>query len=327
MEVALGLYVAASLLILVAGTVPTGQLGAAVAAFALFGLTKVLYDPAVYAYVSDRIPYGQRGRAVGLIELSWSSAWLVGVPASGFLIERLGWQAPWAALILFGGLGLWATRTFLPIGRPRPRMGDGGVSVSVLLQTWRRLFRQRRVVALLSTSFLLSMAIELPFIVYGAWLESAFGLSLSTLGLASIVVGLAEGVSEVGTALLTDRLGKRRSVASGLAMMAFSLLLLPWLAGMGLVGAMSGVVLVTSGFEFAIVSLLPLATELVPEERASVLSLNVMAFGLGRVAGAAGGAWIWQWQGENIAANAAAGAACAVLAAALVLRGMAQIQR
>jgi predicted MFS family arabinose efflux permease len=86
------------------------------------------------------------------------------------------------------------------------------------------------------------------------------------------------------------------------------------------------VVLVTLGFEFAIVSLLPVATELVPEERASLLSLNVTAFGLGRMAGAAGGAWIWQWQGESIAANAAAGAACAVLAAVLVLKGMAEIR-
>ena len=50
------------------------------------------------------MPYHRRGRVVGAIELSWSSAWLLGVPASGFLIERLGWRAPWAVLI---GGWLW----------------------------------------------------------------------------------------------------------------------------------------------------------------------------------------------------------------------------
>jgi predicted MFS family arabinose efflux permease len=181
------------------------------------------------------------------------------------------------------------------------------------------------VVVLLSTSLLLSMGIELPFIVYGAWLESSYGLSLSALGLASIVVGLAEGFSEIGTAVLTDRLGKRRSVLTGLAVMALSLLVLPAFAGMGLAGALTGVVLVTLGFEFAIVSLLPLATEVAPGDRASLLSLNVTAFGLGRIAGATGGALLWQWSGQSIAINAVAGAASAVLAAMLLWRGMAEI--
>ena len=45
---------------------------------------------------------------------------------------------------------------------------------------------------LLLTNLLLTLAIEIPLIVYGAWLEATFGLSFTALGFASTVVGLAE---------------------------------------------------------------------------------------------------------------------------------------
>jgi predicted MFS family arabinose efflux permease len=181
------------------------------------------------------------------------------------------------------------------------------------------------VLALLLTSFMLVMAQEIPFIVYGAWLETSFGLSLTALGLASIVVGLAEASAEMGTVMFTDRLGKRRSVLLGLLGLAASLVLLPSLARLGLVGALAGIALVMLTFEFGIVSLLPLATELAPEARATLLSLNVAAFSLGRMVGAITGGWLWQKPGQGISVHAAVGAGCALVAAVLVAWGLSEI--
>jgi predicted MFS family arabinose efflux permease len=319
MEVALSLFALASLLMAGVGT-----LAASAVAFALYGLAKALYDPAVHAYVGDRVPYQERGRAVGIIELSWSGAWLLGVPASGLLIERFGWRAPWAALIVLGFLGLGLTFVSLPpASRPATRRRSGSL-VASMVGTWRNLLRRRSVAVLLATSFLLTMAIEVPFIVYGAWLETSFGLSLSTLGLASTVVGVAEATAELGSAAITDRLGKRRSVLVGLLGLAASLIALPWLSRLGLVAALAGVMLMLLNFEFGIVSLLPLATELAPEARASLFSLTVTAFSLSRILAALVGGWLWQWQ--TIALNAGVGAACALLAALLLARGMREIK-
>jgi predicted MFS family arabinose efflux permease len=181
-------------------------------------------------------------------------------------------------------------------------------------------------VVLLLTSALFSAAIECPFIVYGAWLETTFGLSLTALGLASIVVGLAEAAAEIGSSLVTDRVGKRRSVLLGLGGLAASLLLLPWLSQLGLAAALLGVVLMFLTFEFGIVSLLPLATELAPDARASLLSLNITAFSLGRIVGAMAGSWLWQWSQPNIAPHAAVGIGCALGAALLLKVGMAEIR-
>jgi predicted MFS family arabinose efflux permease len=319
MEIALLLFAVASLVLVVPGTFP-----AAVMAFALYGLAKVLYDPAVHAYLGDTVPYDHRARAIGTLELSWSSAWLLGVPAAGFVAERFGWRAPWAALIVLGLLGAWLTHAGLPPGRPSSSQPGSTPFAMSLVARLRDMARQRRVVVLLLCSLLLMASLEVPFIVYGAWLETAFGLSLSSLGLASIVVGLAEAAAEVGTTLFTDRLGKKRSVLLGLMGLAASLILLPGLSQLGLVAAMAGVVLMMFTFEFSIVSLLPLATEVAPEARASLLSLNVMAMSLGRILGAVGGGRLWE-QAGGIAPNALVGAALAIVAALVMGWGMDEI--
>jgi predicted MFS family arabinose efflux permease len=326
MELALGLFVLAGLLLVGTGLLPTGGLAVAVGAFLLYGLAKVLYDPTVHAFLGDTVPYRERGRAIGLIELSWSAAWLIGVPAAGLLMERFGWRASWAVLAGLGLVCLGLTHAVLPPGRPAGLPGKSGQGASLLLSTWRSLLGRRRVIILLCISLLLTMASEIPFIVYGAWLETSFGLSLSALGLASIVVGLAEASAEVGSTMLTDRLGKRRSTLAGSVAMAASLLLLPGLTKLGLAPALVGIALITVTFEFAIVSLLPLATELVPEQRSSLLSLNVTAFSLGRIAGAVLGGWLWSWQGERITPHALVAAACASAAALLLFWGMAEIE-
>ena len=326
MEIALATFIVAGLL-LVSAAPGYGGLTAAIAAFVLYGLAKVIYDPAVHAYLGDTVPYDRRGRAVGTIELSWSAAWLLGVPVAGFLMERYGWRAPWGVLAGLGLVALALTRTGLAAVRPPQPDGEEGPALGVLFRRWRALLSGRRTTALLLTSLLLTMASETPFIVYGAWLESSFGLNLSSLGLASIALGLAETTAEFGTTLFTDRLGKRRAVLVGLVGMAASLLLLPLLAGQGLAGALGGMVLFVLTFEFAIVSLIPLATEVAPQARASLLSLNLLAFSLGRMAGAATGGWLWTWGGERIVWPAVVSAACALAAALVMYRGMAEIPR
>jgi len=293
-----------------------GTLAAAAIAFTLYGLAKVLYDPAVHAYLGDTVPYERRARVVGAVELSWSAAWFLGVPAFGFLIEGFGWRAPWAVLIALGLLGAWLTHTRLPPATQAGGQKSTFSDIPAMLRDWWQLVRHLPVIVLLAANLFLVLAIEIPFIVYGAWLETAFALSLSTLGLASTVVGVAEMAAEFSIMAFTDRLGKRRSVVAGLIGLAACLVALPRLASMGLAGALVGVASIMFCFEFAVVSLLPMATEIVASKRSSVFSLVVVISSLGRTLGSALGGWLWRW--ETIELNAGIGALCA-LAAALIL--------
>ena len=109
MEIDLLLFTLAGLALAGVGTVWS----AAVA----FVLSKAIYDPAVQAHLGDAVPYAQRGRAMGFAELSWSAAWLFGVPATGFLMQRFDWRSPWAALVVLGALSVGLTRLGLPSTR------------------------------------------------------------------------------------------------------------------------------------------------------------------------------------------------------------------
>jgi predicted MFS family arabinose efflux permease len=320
MEFALLVFALAGMLL-----VGIDALVAAAAAFLLYGLSRALYNPSVQALLGDLVPYGERGRVVGRAELSWATAWLLGVPIAGLLIERFGWWMPWAVLTILGLAALYLTRRGLPPDKDRSDVQLRGTLVPAsLVASWRRLVRQPGVVALLAVGLLIAMAIEIPFIVYGAWLEQGFGLGLGTLGIASMSVGLAEAAAEVGTSVLTDRLGKKRSVVAGLLGLALSLAVLPVMSRYGVVLAMGGIVLVILCFEFAVVSLLPLASELVPDARATLLSFSIAAGSVGRILGAMIGGWMWEWQANGIALHAFCGAVCALAGALVMVRGLAE---
>ena len=295
-----------------------GTVVGAALAFALFGIAKAMYDPAAHAYVADSVPYERRGRAAGLVELSWSTAWLVGVPLSGLLIERWGWRSPWAALAVLSMAGTLLMHCKLPDDQRSTESRDARAVLPSLLTTWATVIRRSKVRGLLAVAFFLTLAVETPLIVYGAWLETSFGLGLATLGLASTVVGVAELAGEFGTAVIADRLGKRRSVLLGMAGLVVSLVLLPVVASGGLLPAMLAVVCVLFAFEFSFVSFLPVVSEAVPHSRATLLALNVVAFSLGRVAGTSLGGWLWRWQ--SISIHCGVGAVFAGLGALMLWR-------
>lgn len=56
----------------------------------LAGLGKSVFDPALHAYVGERVPYQRRGLAIGMLEFAWAGSALVGIPLVGLLMERLG---------------------------------------------------------------------------------------------------------------------------------------------------------------------------------------------------------------------------------------------
>ena len=296
------------------GVAPT--LGLALVAFILMGLSKASYDPAMLAYVGDAVPYARRGRVFGLLELSWALSWLIGVPAAGFLIAAAGWRAPFWAIAGLGVIGLIATWRCCPtFNRPR----QAAVSPHHPWKLRRAPWLSRATVMALAISMLLVMANENVFIVYGAWMEDQFGLAVSALGVASIVISLAELVAESSSAGLVDRLGKRRAVLGGLLLNVLAYLLLPRIAGT-LAGALAGVTLTFLTFEFSIVSMIPLVSELAPETRGTVMALNVAGMAAGRAISSLIGPRVWA-VGE-LPLNAAVSAGFVLLASVVLWVGV-----
>jgi predicted MFS family arabinose efflux permease len=138
----------------------------------------------------------------------------------------------------------------------------------------------------LALGVLASAGNETVNIVFGVWLEASFSLKVAALGAAAAVIGLAELSGEGLVVSITDRLGKRRAVATGLLVNCLACFALPILARTQ-AGALAALFLFYLSFEFTLVSSIPLMTELVPDARATLMSANITAFSLGRVLGAA----------------------------------------
>jgi len=139
---------------------------------------------------------------------------------------------------------------------------------------------------------MITLANEVVNLIFGVWIGDTFQLEIATLGLAATVIGLAELGGEGATAALVDRIGKKRAVRGGIIFTSLAALGLP-LLGQSLPGALVGLFLFYLGFEFTIVSYIPLMTEVLPEARATLMAANLAAFSLGRALGALAGPWLY----------------------------------
>ncbi len=254
----------------------------------------ILFQAGLKAYLGDTIHYARRGAVIAITEFGWSWAFLFGVPLVGWLIARGGWVSPFRLLAVLGAVAFIIVWHVIPASAtsaaaPRPSAWT----------SLRALFSSRSALAVMGFASVASGANELVNIVYGAWMESAFGLKVVALGLATAVIGLAELGGEVSVATITDRLGKRRSAALGLTVNAVVCLGLSTFSR-SLPGALAGLFLLYLTFEFTVVSVISLMTEQVPEARATSMAGIAASAGAGRAIGALVGPALFTW---GIAAN------------------------
>ena len=135
-------------------------------------LGKTVFDPAMQAYLGERIPYERRGFILGIVELGWSGAFVVGVPLIGVVIVKAGWLAPFPLLSLLGFTALAAIYRLIPHDPPGP---SGRAS---MFSNFGIVFASSAALAGLLVTFLVSVSNELVNLVIGIWLEDAFGLKI-----------------------------------------------------------------------------------------------------------------------------------------------------
>ncbi len=254
----------------------------------------IIMQAGLKAYLGDTIHYEKRGVAVAITEFGWSWAFLFGMPIIGWLIARGGWVAPFRLIAILAVAAFVTIWFVIPAssGRAEGQANSMWAGVRALLLT-------PSAVGVMAFAFVGSGANELVNIVYGAWMESAFGLQVAALGAATAVIGAGELIGEVLVATMTDRIGKRRSVALGLTINALVCLGLSYFSR-SLPLALAGLFLLYITFEFTVVSAISLMTEQVPEARATSMAGYAASAAAGRAIGALAGPVLFTW---GIAAN------------------------
>ncbi len=240
---------------------------------------KYLVDPSSQAYLGDTVDYSRRGLVIGITEASWSAAFFLGMPLAGLLIARRGWSAPMPWLAALAGVAALLAWRFWPADVRR--VGSAPDLGGIL----RAIAGRPVVLAALAVGFLFTLGNQVIAIVYGAWLESSFGLRAAALGVTAIVIGGAELSGEGLVATLCDRLGKRRAIMVGILANVAAGAALPFL-GRSLYGGLVGLFLFFITFEFGLVSALTFFSELVPGARATWMSSSIAAMEMGHALGA-----------------------------------------
>jgi predicted MFS family arabinose efflux permease len=139
----------------------------------------------------------------------------------------------------------------------------------------------RRGVFIFVAAFCLMGASQCVGITFGPWFEDEFGFT--SLGLIAIVVvlGVFELASSIASSKVADDWGKERSVIRGVLAMLVAGVLMSIGSQYALV-AIPMFIIYVAGFEFALVSMLPIAANLVPAAGGIGLGLTVGSGTLGR---------------------------------------------
>lgn len=268
------------------------------AGLVLASFGKTVFDPAIQSFIGRNVPYQRRARAIGAIETAWAGSTLIGIPALGFVIDQVGLRASFFLMAVLGFIA-WLTIGRV-ISEDRNEVGESQFSVT-FVSALGQLIKVRPAAGMLIFGFCISIANDAVFIVFGLWAEDVFSVSLVTLGLSTIVIGIAELGGEAATALFSDRLGLRLSVVFSVILASVFYLLLPAF-GVSFPLGLVGIFFIFLFFEMAMVTSFSLSTELMPSVRATMMAGFYGAAGLGRMLGVLLGSSGYQLGGIQVVA-------------------------
>ena len=237
-----------------------------------------VFASALQAYLGDHVPYEKRGLYLTITEIPWALSFILLVPLAGWLISNHAWYTPFgyaSALIVV----MIALIAFLVPNDPQAASEE-----QTIFGDLKKVLTYKPALIGLALGFFIVAANEVVNVVFGVWIHDSFGLQITALAAASIIIGFSELSGEGLTALIVDRLGKKETITLGLILSSLFVLTLPWL-GKTEIGALIWLFLFYFTFEIVVVSALPLMTEIVPQARATMMALFISALSLGRAFG------------------------------------------
>lgn len=273
----------------------------------LLNLLKSCFDLGMAAWIADRVPYERRGRVVGLTETSWALSLLVGVSLLGLVTA----VSTWRVACVVGGVFIAACALWLD---SRIRSAGGVTRSQRHAESPRGKMTLRAWLVPLSMFGMMGAA-QCLFVTFGAWLADDFSFGASGIAAVGFALGIGELVSSTSSARLTDRIGKERSVVLGAAVMVPSAAVLAAFDASLVVG-LAGLAIFIVGFEYGVVSMLPLATDLVESAPGKGFGLVIGAGTFGR--GVLTFVATVLYESIGISGAALAGIVCAVLSAAAI---------
>ena len=277
MVTSLGLVTVSSLIAL------TGSIVSFAVAFVVLVLGVANYTVAGHAWISHRVIYRWRARAIGIFEISWALAMLVGAPVVAVLINRFGWRGPFVVLAAGSMVAAFVVARVLPSSPPRgrpsaaatvaPDSADDDHPDGALSDLRQRPAMTARAWLVVCGSALLALAGISVFVISGSWLSDSFDVSTSGIGVVAMGFGAVELIASTSIATFADRLGKLRSTLAGIGVLLVGVGIMA-IAGDRVAVGIVGLLVFLLGFEYGFVTSLSLTSEAMPESRGATLAIG-----------------------------------------------------
>lgn len=234
------LFTAASV---VAGLAPT--LSVVIAARVAQGLGAAVMMALTLAFVSEVVPKSETGRAMGWLGTTSALGTALGPSLGGVLIDQLGWRAIFLVNLPLGLVALFVVLRFLPADRTAAETTHASFDVRGTLAV----FRDPRLSSSLAANLLVSTVLMATMIVGPFYLSIALGLDVGAVGLVMSVGPIVAALAGVPAGRLVDRFGTERAATAGLVGITVGVLALSaLLAGLGLVGYLVPIVVITAHY-------------------------------------------------------------------------------
>ena len=180
-------------------------LGTLIIARTLTGFAAGTLSTCALSYAGDHYSYEQRGRAMGVLSMSYFLAFVISAPAGALMAPKWGWQS------VFGSLAVLALLVLILALWKLPSSQSHNIA-QPLLPNFHLHFAKPERLAGMAAAFLTSGGL-VGFITYvGAWLINDHLIGVNNLALVFMISGVAAVAAAPLSGWLSDHAGKRNLI-------------------------------------------------------------------------------------------------------------------
>ena len=286
-----------------------GSFGSFIVAYFLIVLGATLCTVGGHTFLSRRVRFERRARAIGIFEMSWALALLIGAPGAAALIDGVGWRGPFVVATALAAVMAVVTVRVPDRSEVLADASTPDPSRKLNTEAWLAIAASASTAA----AGLTTVAIA------GTWLDDALGVSTGGVGAVAMAFGIAELSASSTSAAAADRVGPIRSTRIALVVVIVGLIVMTQAGSTLAVGAV-GLLIFFLGFEFSIVTSFSIVSESMPTARGRVLATSTAVATVLRGAGVAVSGVLYEQFGVSGPAIVSMTAAATAIIALTLLR-------
>ena len=220
-------------------------------------------------------------KMIGIASSGLALAQIIGVPI-GSILAGLTWHAP------FFFISAWSLVILLVIRHFLPNMPDKRQKKTGPFRSYQTILRNRKAVLYLLGYLFFQIGSFCVFIFIGTWFSHSFGLTITEIGIATMIIGLGQFLGSFFGNKLAIRLGLAKSLLLGILALLMLYILTAFSANIFMAVALLMLVFLVNGFIYPIFMTLITSTSDSAKGTISSLANSTMYLGT-TLAGILGG--------------------------------------